>query len=329
MPTPSTTLSTLRPDLAAFLEFDAVADRGGFIAPMAAPMINVGLQSDNPGKIPIEALLHKLDGTSTLRASGSNYKRGDWEFEKYTYATQEHGWEEPVDDRDRARYQHIIGGAERIAAERALSWVIGNYEKRVADMLFNATTWTGAALTTTITNEWDDFTNAVPLDDVLGARQKVYDGSGMDANALIVNRTVFQNLQQCDQVQDVLASSGAGESYKAGNITAAKLAEIFDLVYVLVAGGTRNGNNPGQSAGPERIWSGEYAMVCRVATGADAREPCVARTFHWTEDGSSPGGTVETYREEGARSDIVRVRMDTDEVVMYTQLGHLLSNATT
>ena len=73
----------------------------------------------------------------------------------------------------------------------------------------------------------------------------------------------------------------------------------------------------------------EYAMVCKVATGRDFREPCIGRTFHWSADGSSIGGTVESYRDETVRADIIRVRHDVDELVLYPQAGHLLSNITT
>jgi hypothetical protein len=58
-------------------------------------------------------------------------------------------------------------------------------------------------------------------------------------------------------------------------------------------------------------------------------EPCIGRMFHWSEDGSSPGGTVESYRDEIVRGNIIRVRHDVDEVVLYPQAGHLVSNITT
>jgi hypothetical protein len=107
------------------------------------------------------------------------------------------------------------------------------------------------------------------------------------------------------------------------------LAQVFDLDFVIVAGSSKNGAVEGQAAAPSQIWSGEYAMVCRVATTNDMREACVARTFHWSEDGSSIGGTIEEYEEPQSRGKIIRVRHDTDEVVMYAQAGHLLSNITT
>jgi hypothetical protein len=101
------------------------------------------------------------------------------------------------------------------------------------------------------------------------------------------------------------------------------------ILYIIVNGGAKNTAKEGQSVTFDKLWSDEYAMVCRVATTSDPREPCIARTFHWDEDGSSIGGTVETYRDERIRGDVVRVRHETDEFVMYKELGHLLYNVTT
>ena len=90
----------------------------------------------------------------------------------------------------------------------------------------------------------------------------------------------------------------------------------------------KNTANEADSVSLSSVWSNEYAMVCRVATSNDMHEACIARTFHWGADGSSVGGTVESYRDETVRGEIIRVRHDVDEVVMYPEAGHLLSNIT-
>ena len=106
------------------------------------------------------------------------------------------------------------------------------------------------------------------------------------------------------------------------------LAQVFDLDFIIVAGSSKNSAKEGQSATPAQIWSNEYAMLCKIATGGDMREPCIGRTFHWADDGSSIGGTVESYRDEKVRGDVIRVRHDVDEIVLYPEAGHLLSNIT-
>lgn len=326
MPSPSTSLATLRPDLAeSFMEFDLAADQAGYIGTKVFPVVDVMSQAGTFGKIPIEELLQNSD---TKRAPGSGYARGDFTFETASYACQEHGHEEVVDDREAKMYAEYFD-AEVVSTARAFNAVLKNAEKRIADAVFNTTTWTGSSLTTAITNEWDDTTNAVPITDVEAAVQTIYDNSGLWANALIINKKVFRNLRLCDQIRDRVSSNGAGSSEMQGLITVQQLAQAFDLEHIIVAGGTQNTANEGQTASLSPVWSGEYAMVCKIATSGDFKEPCIGRTFHWSEDGSSLGGTVETYRDETVRGEVVRVRHDVDELVLYAQAGHLLSNVTT
>lgn len=325
MPAPTSALTVQRSDLAAaFQEFDVMANAMGFIGPRVLPPIAVARQAGQFAKIPIEQLLQQRD---TQRAPGSGYARGDFQFETATYATVEHGAEEPIDDREKQMYAELLD-AEMLAAQRAMSAVLVNAEKRCADLLFNATTWTGAALTTGITNEWDDLANATPIADVEAAVRKVYDGSGLWPNALIINRKVFRNLRQNAKIQDLINSQNYMD-VRAGSITSEQLAQVFDLQYVIVAGGTYNAAKEGQAVDPTQIWSDEYAMVAKIATTNDFREPCVGRIFHWTGDGSEMDGRVEQYRDETVRSDIIRVRHDVDELVLYPQAAHLLSNITT
>jgi len=327
MPSPISSLATQRPDLATFLEFDLESERAGYIATQVLPVMSVASQAGNFGKIKLAELLQQRQ---TKRAPGSGYARGSWTFDKATYATEEHGAEEPVDDREAKMYAEYFD-AEQVSTMRAFSSVLRNAEERVANAVFNATTWSGGALTTAITNEWDSNhkTNAIPIDDVEGAVNKVYDASGLWPNALIINRRVFRNLRNLDQIIDRINSEGAGNASKPSDITTAMLAQVFDLDYVIVAGTSKNGAKEGQTASPTQIWSSEYAMVCRIATGNDMREPCIGRTFHWSNDGSSIGGTVESYRDEAIRGNVIRVRHDVDEVILYPEAGHLLSNVTT
>lgn len=326
MPSPTSSLATLRPDLATFLEFDLESEKAGYIATQVFPVINVMSQAGSFGKIPIEQLLQARD---TKRAPGGGYARGSWTFTTATYSTEEHGAEEPVDDREAKMYAEYFQ-AEQISTMRAFSAVLRNSEQRVADAVFGST-WTGggSTLTTAITHEWDDATNAVPLTDVEAAVQKIYDNSGLWANALVINRKVFRNLRNSAQVIDRIESAGAGNATKATDITVQMLAAAFDLEHIIVAGTSKNSANEGQAATPTQIWSGEYAMVCKIATGPDMRDPCIGRTFHWSDDGSSIGGTVESYREESIRGDVIRVRHDVDEMILYPEAGHLLSNITT
>jgi len=323
MPTPESSLSTLRPDVSAALEeFNLQADREGFVAYRVLPVFESARASGQFGIIPVEQLLQERD---TERSARSGYARGDWTFQKSTFATVEHGAEEPVDDNEAALYADWFD-SEVISAERARHAVLLNAERRVANAVFNATTFTSQ--TTTVSNEWDDASNATPIDDVESAVQAIWDRTGVWPNSLVINRKVFRNLRNCDQIIERIASSGAGFATRPGDITTEQLAQCFDLANIIVAGGARNSATEGQSLSISPIWSDEYAMVTRVASSADFREVCLGRTFHWGQDGSSIGGTVESYRDERIRADVIRCRHQVDEVLLYTELGQLLDNIT-
>jgi hypothetical protein len=180
-----------------------------------------------------------------------------------------------------------------------------------------------------VTDEWDDYENATPLDDVESIVQAIWAASGMWPNAIIMNKLVFRNLRMCYQMVDRISANGAGDKIKAADITAQMIGQAFDLEHVLVGGGTKNTAIEGQSPVFAPIWSNEYVMVGRIAVGPDPREACIGRMFHWGEDGSEIGGHVESYRDETVRGNVVRVRHQVDEKILVSGCGALLSNITT
>lgn len=325
MPNPTSSLATLRPDLAASFEsIDLQAEKQGYVGMQVFRKVDVMSQAGNFGKIPLAQLLNNRD---TKRAPGSGYARGNFTFDKSTYACEEHGAEEPVDDREAKMYAEYFD-AELIATNRAYHAVLKNAEKRIADAVFNTTTWTGSSLFTNVSGTpWATVASAAPITNVEAACQKVYDNSGLWPNALVINKKVFRNLRLTAQIISAITASGAGNPAKAADVTTQMLSQVFDLPYIIVAGGSYNSANEGQTATAAQIWSSSYAMVCKVATSDDFREPCIGRTFHWSGDGSTAEGAIESYREEQTRSNIIRVRHDVDEVVLYPQAGHLLQIA--
>jgi hypothetical protein len=321
MPSPTTALATLRPDLAqSFQQFDLLADQAGFIGYRVIPPIDVQRQAGVFGKIGIEQL---LQNRQTNRATLAGYNRSRWQFTNDSYTCQEYGAEEVIDDREENMYANYFE-AEQVAAARALDVVLRNGEVRVAAAIINTAVWTGASLTTAVGVPWSTPATAVPLTDIEGAVQKVYTNSGIWPNAIVLSRKNFRNLRNVVQIVDRIKYAGFQDP-RAGNITVEAMAQAFDLKYVIVAGSTKNTANEAQAASLSSIWDDTKAMVCRVAETNDIREPCIGRTFHYTEDGSTIGGTMESYRDETVRADVIRVRNDVHEKILYVQMGHLLT----
>lgn len=199
MALPSTAITRLELS-STFSEFDLAVSRLRFIGPRVFRPRLVGVQAADVGKVVLEQL---LDTKPDDRAPGGEYKRDDFEFTKFSYATDEHGREAPLDDRTLRIFRDILD-AEDIQSQRAQDKVLRNYEIDAAAALYDTATWTGASLTTAITNEWDDATNGVPITDIEAAKRLVRSGSGLEPNALVCNRDQFWNAMRTDQVIDLL-----------------------------------------------------------------------------------------------------------------------------
>jgi len=315
---PSSDTAVQRPDLGALvMEHMQIAGNLGFIGLQAMPLFPVAAQAASYPVIPKEALLSVPETRRAMRAA---YNRSDWDFEEGFYSCGEHGWEEPIDDRERKLYQDKFSH-DMVCTMRAVDIILRAQEKRIADAVFNASNFTANS----VTDEWDDAANATPFDDINEAKISVRDASGMLPNALIISYSTFLDLKACEQIVDRLKYTYPGQDIAA--MGAAELARVFDVERVLVGGAVYNSAKKGQDASISSLWSNEYAMLTRVSAGTNILEPCLGRTFLWTED--SDGNTVvEQYRDEKIRGDVIRVRHDVDEefIVSKTSAGAAVSN---
>ena len=321
-PRPSSTLASLRPDLKdALLEFDLFMNQEKMIGLQVMPVIETQMQAGSFPKIKKASLLANAE---TARASGGSYNQIGFEFEDDTFVTKENGLMMPIDERKKSMYDQF--GLETMYAGIVRDVVLRNMEKRIADKVFDSSTFTPTA----VTNEWDDEDNATPIDDVEARVQTLMD-RGVYPNALIISEKVFRNLRNCQQIIDRIASAGAGSATKPTDITRAMLAQCFDLEKIIVGGAmTRTSADGAATTTLAPIWSGEYAAVCRVANPGDpVSNPCIGRVFHWGGDGSSIDGTYETWWDEDVRSNKIRYRMETQERILYSDCVELLSNITT
>ncbi|MGA2032847.1 MAG: hypothetical protein ABSG68_11355 [Thermoguttaceae bacterium] len=323
----SSSLATLRPDITPGLEeFDLLADIEGFSTTEVLPVFDAPEKAGTFGQIPLEQLLERRD---TARTPTGGFNRGNWEFVPHSFACTTHGLEEPIDDEEQTMYRNYFD-LEMVSARRAQHGLLHDMEYRGAAKVFNTTTWTGAALTAAVSIAWTlaNAATAVPLSDVAAAIQSMWLNSGLWANAVVMSRLRFHALRQCEQVIERIGvlAGGAGQKVLPSKITRELMAQAFDVDKVIVAGSPKNTANVGEAKSLASIWSADMCMVCRVAVTNDYREPCIGRTLHWGEAGSTIGGTVETYRDETIKSDIVRCSNCTDEHILLPQAGFLLTN---
>ena len=316
-PTSATTLS--RPELKA-LVIEFLDRQEDYVGIKALPIFPVEEQASDYPVIPVEALLNVPD---TKRTPRGGYPRGDYEFETDSYDCVENGWEEPVDEVEAKMYERYFD-VEEVATLRAVGIILRTQEKRIADMLFNASTFT----VHNITNEWDNnhYTDAIPIADVNTGRETIHDACGLEPNTLIIPYKTFHHLGLMDEILDKIKYTYSAEAWD--KIGRKVLAEAFGLNQILIGKNMYNAAKKGQAVSLSPLWDDEYALLCCVSNSKDLTTPCMGRTFLWTKD--SPENTmVESYRDETVRSDIIRVRQHTDEEIILVGAAYLLGNITT
>lgn len=322
MPAPTSDVRNLRPDISGVLQpYSELATSLGFVADLVAPGTEVAESAGQYATVDGKNVLQNVD---TKRGKDGRYTQVTWEWGKGTYNCLEYGLEERIDRRDAARYGRWFD-AEVAAARRVRRLLALAREIRIAAVLFNTSTFTPAS---NITHEWDDAANADPIADVKAAKSRLW-ARGVEANALLINKQVYENILGCDSVLDRIASNGAGDKTARALLNVQKLMEVFDLRHILVGAALKNTADEGQTASLSPVWSGEYAAVGRIAETEDIEEICVMRTFHYGADGSQMGGVSETYYDESRRADVARVRMDVAEETIATAAWELLDNITT
>lgn len=321
MPRPTSSTSVGRPDLAALAyEHNLEASQRGFVGLQVLPIFEVQERSGQYPVIPNEALLKTAD---LKRAARGAYNRDDWEFEMGNYDCVEYGKEVPLDDSEAAMYG-LYFDAERVSVLRGVDSLLRAQEIRIQAMLLNESNFS----VNDVTNEWDDATNATPIKDVNTGKKTIRQACGMEPNALVLSRTIFDNLCLTDEIATAVRYTTPIEVMSM-EAKKALVAQAFGLEKILVGDAVYDGAKKGQSFSATDVWGTEHALLCRVATSAmDLREPCLGRTFLWSADSPS-NAVVEEYRDEAVRSNIYRVRHHVDEAFVFTACGYLLGNLTT
>ena len=325
----SPTTAITRFDLSLmYSEFSLIANQRNYIGLRVLPAVGVARQSSSFLKVTVESVLGKVEDTK--RAPGATYKRGEFEWTTDNYSTDDHGVEEPLDDRTLNMYGSEIR-LERIRSMRAVNRVLQRFEQDVADAVFDTAVWTGAALTTAIANKWSDATNGVPITDIDNAIEKVKASSGMVPNALILSDLAHRTIKRTVQVQDLLKYSGRDDPKNLADA----LAELFDIDRIIVGRGFKNTADLGQDATFARFWDTTMAMVCHVNDSMDLEDPdpTIGRTIMFTDENAAiPGGDdgainviVEEYREEKIRGSVLRARNDRQVKILHPEAGHLLT----
>ena len=301
--------TTIRADINQALIEAPQADVG-LIGSQLLPLQNVDAKSGTYLKVQLGGA-ELLTNNAAARDSGSGYNRGIRSFSSANYSTDEFGLEEIVPD-DTAKDLNRFFSYESETAKFLLRQLKLSHEKRVSDLLWaGSTPFTISDQTRAVAYTNTNIATVDVARDVAAAKLAL-NQYGYEVNCIAMSANVFELIRRSTLLQNqffgVISNTGARL------LSEQEIAAALGVQNLLVGRAAIN------SAGKNKAYSGSFVVpdtkiiVGQIASG-EFTAGGIGRTLVWS--GDSAGGFVsESYRDEARRSQVLRVRMNTDEVVI-------------
>lgn len=256
------------------------------------------------------------------RAPGTSYPEVTASWSSQQFETLDFGYKSKVDDSLKGyadRYLDLETSTARILDAKLML----AYEIRVQAALFAggfsansaAVTYTNANLSTV------DF-----VQDVQNAceRQRAL---GTIANTIILSYPLWNYVRRASLFQNYIR--GNFPTVLPTVISPEQAAEVFfdqGIERLLIAGAYQDVGGEGQVYLGSPIWPNMQFFVGKIA-GGDFLAGGAMRTIAWSDDGGFKA--VESYRDDDARSDVLRCRQSVIEAVIDQRAGQIINTGAT
>lgn len=246
-----------------------------------------------------------------IRAPGTRAKKVDWTVSTDSYSLEEHALEKAIADEERDNADPPL--SIEIDSVEFLTDLI---QLRLENSIATDATTSGnyaAAHTAALSGgqQWSDYTNSDPLEDIRKARVQIHGAIAKKANVLVFGFQVYEILKNHPKI---LARMSHNER---GLVTKQLLAELFEVEEVLVGSALKDTAKEGQTASLSYVWGKNVVLAYRpprmgkkvIALGGTFRKQGMRQT--------------ETWRETQVKSDYIRVTDKYDSKIISNVAGYL------
>lgn len=311
-----------RPEISAFLE-QARRSGGNFVAQRIFPVLGRAARAGRYPKIEI-AKGDLLRRNQTRRSSSGRYNEVTQVHTWDTYDCVDRGLEQRIDDSKAAEMSSFFD-LEKLAGKNVMRKNLLEHEVEAAGLLFNEGSFTAQDPSANYT-EGNIATVDFPKD--LGEAIDEVTGRGEGVNAIVMSHQMFLYLRRTTLLQQYLYGK-LGNTVQKRLITPQDIADAFSLdaeepVEVIIGRAKYDTSQKGSSTSTlTPIWSDSH-IWCGEIQGGEFDAGGVGRTLVWEADVQGGLFATETYRDEGRRSDMVRVRSNSIEKIVNANAGHLI-----
>ena len=255
----------------------------------------------------------RLDAPDSKRAPRSQYNRIDWNVTTDTYLAEQYGLEGEIDDEERKNAASPLD-LDVDTTEIVTDMVLNNREKRVADLVLSTATITNN-ITLAGGDQWSDYANSDPLDDIKTARTTIYLGApGYAPNVMLMGYMTFEALKLHPDIKEIIKYT------ERAIVTRQLLASVFEVDEVLIGKVIRRTSKEGAADTFADVWGKDVLMFFRE------NRPSLKRVSFGYQMRTSDL-RVFRYREDKRDTDVIRVSEKQDEKIVSGAVAYLIKAA--
>ena len=255
----------------------------------------------------------------TERAAGTNSKEVTLAVGTgSTYFAEDHALKQFVSDEDRDNA--ITPTTPMVdATENVMDLLKIAKEKELADLI---TSTANLTQNTTLagTDQWSDYTNSDPFDDLETGMQTVHSAIGVNPNTLILGKEVFDKLKHHPDLLERVKYS------ERGVITVEMLANLIGVEQVLIGGAYYTSSAEGQTEATSYVW-GKHSILAFVPKRMTPKMIGLGLSYTWNAKtlgvkklrGSDEDDREGTYVRAGGYY--------YDQKIVAAAAGYLLKNS--
>lgn len=255
------------------------------------PSVSVRKQSDKYYVFGREGWLPEADlrapGTEANEISGAAVSTD-------TYYAQEHALQIAVTDEERENADSPLS-PDRDGTNMVTSKIMLGRERTFQTLATTTTNYaSGHSVTLSGTDQWSDYANSDPIDDLRTAKATIHSKIFTEPNVAIIPYQVMTKLEDHpDFLERIKYSERAIFSPEL-------LASVLGIQRVIVPGVGINSANLGATASLGYLW-GKDVVLAYVPPSGGLKVPAYGYEFNWNSQ------AVDRWREEKRKSDVIRV----------------------
>jgi hypothetical protein len=315
----------IRPELQTVVQ-EALEAEKFFIAEKIFPPYGSNTKTGEYRKIKkgTGGVLSMTGSDSTLRAPRTAYREVDRTYEKASFACQDRGLTEVIDDSDQADQQRFFD-SQAVSTRLVLNDILRAQEARVAAKIMNETTWGYVAATAALTEaNINTIDIAQDLEEAIARVQK----RGELVNTIIMSRNIWKRVRRSKLLRQYIFGDNAGGKIIDKGTFLGTFQDSAPIQSLYIAEAVYSTAKKGETVADNKlsyIWGDDYIWLGNVAGGSPDMGGA-GRIVYWQQDVDFTY-MVETYRDEPRRSDVVRVRQYNEEHVINECSGTLIKTS--